>query len=251
METDPQGLPKDPEEGALRGQRSRAAFFASLLAAAVLVAPSPSVAGQENTATDPRLAEVVGYYTGTTGQVDDPRAHELLIEVAGDGDVLSRMWLARCYSRGRMLFDRDEARARELASDVIAEVRALAEHDSAEAAFLMGTAHTEGLGVEVDVDLAMHWYFRAAGLGNVLAQHNLGNAYRSGDGLLQDLSMAAFWYRQSASQGDALTAFWLGQMYERGEGVPQSRENALHWYREGAERGNGRAIEALAKLQAR
>lgn len=229
----------------------RVALFASLALAGALAAPTSQADGQEAPATDPRLAEVVGYYTGTSGQVDDPRAHELLIEVAGDGDVLSRMWLARCYSRGRMLFDRDEERAHELASAVIVQVRALAEQDSAEAAFLMGTAHAEALGVEADPDLSIHWYFRAAGLGNVLAQHNLGNAYRNGEGVFQDASMAAFWYRQAASQGDALTAFWLGQMYERGEGVTQNREEALRWYGEGAGRGNARAIEALAKLQAR
>jgi len=235
----------------VRTSVARRALLASLLVAGVLVAPTFNASGQEPSATDPRLAEVVGYYTGTIGQVDDPRAHELLIEVAGDGDVLSRMWLARCYSRGRMLFDRDETQAHELASEVIEQVRALAEQDSAEASFLMGTAHAEGLGVEVDPDRAIHWYFRAAGLGNVLAQHNLGNAYRTGDGVFQDASMAAFWYRQAATQGDALTAFWLGQMYERGEGVTQNREEALRWYREGAGRGNSRAIEALAALDAR
>jgi len=189
----------------MRATNRSALFFASLLVAVVLIAPAFHATGQEAAATDPRLAEVVGYYTGTS----------------------------------------------ELASEVIAQVRALAEQDSAEAAFLMGTAHAEALGVEADPDLSIHWYFRAAGLGNVLAQHNLGNAYRNGDGLLQDASMAAFWYRQSASQGDALTAFWLGQMYERGEGVAQSRDEALRWYRESADRGNSRAIEALAELEAR
>lgn len=235
----------------MRTMNRRTPFLLALGVAAVLAVPGFTAAAQEAAATDPRLAEVVGYYTGTSGQVDDPRAHELLIEVAGDGDVLSRMWLARCYSRGRMLFDRDEEQARELATEVIAQVRALAEQDSAEAAFLMGTAHAEALGVAADPDLSIHWYFRAAGLGNVLAQHNLGNAYRNGDGVVQDASMAAFWYRQAASQGDALTAFWLGQMYERGEGVTQNREEALRWYGEGAGRGNTRAIEALAKLQPR
>jgi len=213
----------------MRALRRRLSWIASLLVLGALVAPTAQAAGQ---AADPRLAEVIGYYTGAIGQVDDPRAHELLIEVAGAGDVLARMWLARCYSRGRMLFDRDEARARELAAEVIDQV-------------------AEALGVDADHGLAIAWYHRAADLGNVLAQHNLGNAYREGDGVTRDAGMAVYWYRQAALQGDALPAFWLGEMYERGEGVSQSREEALRWYRESAARGNTRAVEALAQLQAR
>jgi len=228
----------------------RLPVLASLVLVGALVA-SATTAGQESTSTEPRVAEVVGYYTGTIGHVDDPRAHELLLEIVADGDVLGQMWLARCYSRGRMLFDRDDARASELADEVIDQVRALAEQDSAEAAFLMGTAYAEALGVEADLGLAIAWYHRAADLGNVLAQHNLGNAYRGGDGVTEDAGMAVYWYRKAALQGDALPAFWLGQLYERGEGVAPSREQALRWYRASAERGNARASEALARLQSR
>jgi len=235
----------------MRGASHGRLFLVALAAVGALAVPIFQATAQDAPSADPRLAQVVGFYTGTSGRVDDPRAHDLLIEVAASGDVLSRMWLARCYSRGRMLFDRDEARARELAAEVIEQVEALAEQDSAEAAFLMGTAHAEGLGVKEDLGLAIHWYFRAAGLGNGLSQHNLGNAYRSGEGVFEDAAMAAYWYRQAARQGDALTAFWLGQMYEKGEGVAQSREEALRWYREGADRGNARAIEALAQLESR
>lgn len=234
----------------MTARRPRLSFVALLLAAVSVVVPFDAL-GQEDAATDPRLAQVVGYYTGTSGQVDDPRAHDLLIEVAGDGDVLAQMWLARCYSRGRMLFDRDETRARELASTVIEQVRALAVQDSAEAAFLMGTAYAEALGVDADHGRAIAWYHRAADLGNVLAQHNLGNAYRAGDGVTEDAGMAAYWYGKAALQGDALPALWLGQMYERGEGVPASREQALRWYRASAERGNVRAREALVRLESR
>jgi len=235
----------------MRAGNPRRLLLASLVLAGVLAGPGGTVAGQSDAATDPRLEQVVGYYTGTSGTVDDPRAHELLVEAAADGDVLARMWLARCYSRGRMLFERDEKRAGELAAEVIDQVSALAEQDSAEASFLMGTAFAEALGVEADLGLAIHWYFRAAGLGNVLAQHNLGNAYRTGDGVFQDAAMAAYWYRQAARQGDALTASWLGEMYERGEGVSPSREQALRWYRESADRGNTRGREAVTRLQAR
>jgi hypothetical protein len=197
---------------------------------------------------DPLLVEVIGFYTGSGGQMDDARAHELLLEAAADGDTLSRMWLARVYSRGRMLFERDDQRARQIAAEVIDVVRRLAEGNHHEAAFLMGTAYAEGLGVEENQELAMAWYYRAADLDNMLAQHNLGNAYREGSNAPQDLGMAAYWYHRAAEQGDALPMLWLGQFYERGEGVEQDREKALSWYRESARRGRADAQEALDRL---
>ena len=235
----------------IRSADVRAMGAAATLLVGVAMGAATPVGAQEPDAVHPQLAQAVGYYTGTIGEVDDPRAHDLLLEAVADDDVLARMWLARCYSRGRMRFDRDEAGARELAATVIEEVRSLAERGSPEASFLMGTAFDEALGVDGDAARATAWYHRAAQLGNVLAQHNLGNKYRGGDGVVQDAGIAAFWYRQAATQGDALPAFWLGQMYEQGEGVPVSREEALHWYGDAARRGNVRAQEALARLQSR
>jgi TPR repeat protein len=227
----------------------------AVVCAAALAVPSAQAAGQTESLhprpLHPRLAEAIGYYTGTGGQVDDARAHDLLLEAVADDDVLARMWLARCYSRGRMLFERDEDRARELARTVLDEVRGLATEGSGEATFLIGTAYAEALGVDADPARAIAWYHRAAQLGNVLAQHNLGNAYRSGDGVVQDAGIAAFWYQQAGRQGDALPAFWLGQMFEQGEGVAPDRDEALRWYGVAAERGNTRAQEALARLQSR
>lgn len=220
-----------------------------LLAAGVAGATNPATVGQAADALDPLLEQAVGYYTGTIGRVDDPRAHELLIEAVRDGDPLSQMWLARCHSRGRMLFARDEVLAARLAAEVIDQVREFAEQDSAEAAFLMGTAYAEGLGVGADTGLAIAWYHRAADLDNTLAQHNLGNSYRAGDGVAQDAGMAAYWYRRAALQGDALPALWLGQMYEQGEGVPQSIDEAIRWYRLSADKGNAAARDALTRLR--
>lgn len=94
--------------------------------------------------TDPRLSAAIGWYTGTAGHVDDGRAHELLLDAAASGDAVSRMWLARCYSTGRMGFPRDQARARQVAADVIDAVRARADRGEVEAVFLMGNGVRRG-----------------------------------------------------------------------------------------------------------
>jgi uncharacterized protein len=199
-------------------------------------------------AVDPRLAEAVGWYTGTAGRVDDARAHALLLEAVADGDPISRMWLARCHSTGRMQFERDPARARAIASEVLATIRDLAARGEVEAVFLMGTAYDEGLGVEEAPVEAATWYRRAADRGHVLAQHNMGNLHEAGRGVPKDEALAVVWWRRAAEQGDAIPMLRLGTMYEEGRGVARDLEQAKAWYGRSAARGNARAKEALARL---
>ena len=47
--------------------------------------------------TDTRVVEAVGWYTGTAGRVDDPKARALIDAAATSGDVLARMWVARAW----------------------------------------------------------------------------------------------------------------------------------------------------------
>jgi len=199
-------------------------------------------------AMDPRLADAIGWYTGTAGLVDDARAHALLVDAAADDDPISVMWLARCHSTGRMGFARDPQRARALASNVIDAIRDSAARGEVEAVFLMGTAYDEGLGVDVDPAEAATWYRRAADRGHVLAQHNMGNLYEAGRGVPKDEAQAVVWWRKAAEQGDAIPMLRLGTMYEEGRGVARDLDLAKAWYARSAARGNARAKEALVRL---
>jgi len=203
---------------------------------------------EQGTVVDPLLVQSIGFYTGAGGLVDDAQAHDLLLRATEDGDALSMMWLARCHSRGRMNFEQDEAEARRIGTEVIDEVRRLAGRNVGEAAFLMGTAYAEGLGVDADQAAAFRWYFAAANLGNALAAHNLGNAYREGTGMPPDPPVAVYWYGRAAALGDALPMFWLGEMYENGEGVERDLAQARRWYGEAAQRGRADAAAALQRL---
>lgn len=214
-----------------------------------MVLTASTVAAQAPTMARPGLLEAIDHYTGVTGRVDDDRARRMLEEVAVDGnDVLARMWLARVYSRGRMTFERDEARARRIAGDVIHHVRTLASRGDVEATFLMGTAYDEGLGVEVDFAEGLRWYRRAAHQGHVLAAHNVGNVYRDGRGVEVDHARAAMWWLRAARAGDVIPALRLGEAYEAGRGVPLSLEDARFWYGRAAAAGNAQAAEALQRL---
>lgn len=208
------------------------------------------VASEPPSEPDPVLLEAVEWYLGTGGQVDDDRARQLLNEAVELGDGLSLMWLARVHSTGRMGFARDETRARQIAAGVIEDVARRAEAGVLEAEFLMGTAHDEGLGREVDAVEAAVWYRRAAERGHVLAQHNLGNVYAAGRGVEQDHSEAIVWWERAATAGDAIPALRLGEAYENGVGTVADLDVARRWYQEAASRGNRSAQEALERLGA-
>ncbi len=217
------------------------AVFVGLLAASASVQDAaPRV--------DPRLVDAIGWYTGTAGRVDDPRARVLVEAAARDGDVLGRMWLARAYSRGRMGLPRDEARAKAMAAIVLDAVRRQAERGSAEAQFLVGTALDEGLGVPEDPAAALEWFRRAAAQDHTLAQHNLGNAFAAGRGVTADAAEAVRWWLKAGEKGDAVVQLRLGESYERGTGVPRDPAQARRWYTDAAGRGNAQAKAALERL---
>ena len=223
--------------------------LALALSGAVALRCAPASA-QSSTSADPRLLEAIDWYTGVGRRVDDARARDLLLKVAEDAsDPLARMWIARVHSRGRMGFERDEAKAREIAAAVIGEIRGLAADGDVEAIFLMGTAYDEGLGARVDAGEAARWYRRAATRDHVLGAHNLGNVYLAGRGVRQSDSEAVTWWLRAARAGDAITQLRLGESFEQGRGVRPDRARAIAWYRRAAESGNAQAIANLERLE--
>ncbi len=197
---------------------------------------------------DARLVEAIGWYTGVAGRVDDPKARALIDAAAADGDVLARMWVARAYSRGRLGYPRDEAKARAIATLLVDAVRRQAGLGSIEAVFLMGTAYDETLGVAEDPAIAFAWFQKAAAAGHTLAEHNLGNAYAAGRGVTQDLAAAVTWWTKAALKGDAVPQLRLGDAYEQGKGVTVDLAEAKRWYAAAAARGNAAATAARQRL---
>lgn len=226
----------------------------SAVATAVATAVAVGLAGltpaplQAPPGADVRLVEAIGWYTGTAGRVDDTRARALIEAAATDGDVLARMWLARAYSRGRLGFPRDEARARLIAEQLVGAVERQAGRGIVEAVFLMGTAYDEGLGVAEDPAAALAWFQKAAAAGHTLAEHNIGNACAAGRGIAADPAAAVAWWLKAAAKGDAVPQLRLGEAYERGTGVAVDLAQARRWYADAAARGNAAAKAAIERL---
>ncbi len=215
----------------------------SLLAVTHVTAAQPRV--------DARLVEAIGWYTGVAGRVDDAAARRLVDAAAADGDILSRMWVARAYSRGRLGYPRDDTRARSIAEQVVGAVQKQAAAGVVDAVFLMGTAYDEGLGVAEDPAAAVDWFRKAAAAEHTLAEHNLGNAYAAGRGVPADPAAAIVWWTKAALKGDAVPQLRLGEAYERGIGVPPDMTEAKRWYAAAAARGNAAATAAMTRLAGR
>lgn len=68
--------------------------------------------------------------------------------------------------------------------------------------------------------------------GDVEAQHAFATAHAIGDGVEVDLEVARHWYEQAALQGDGVAAFNLATMLLAGEGGAKSRRKGMRWMRE-------------------
>lgn len=98
------------------------------------------------------------------------------------------------------------------------------------------------------VVLDMQAVSRDAVAGDPLAAFELGKAYAEGIGVTRDAVLAARWYVKAARAGLAVAQYRLGSLYERGEGVLRDPAEAQRWYRKASDQGNARAMHNLAVM---
>jgi uncharacterized protein len=112
----------------------------------------------------------------------------------------------------------------------------------------IGYLYEAGLGVDKDPARAAHWYQLAAAGGSVRAKANLAMAYLWGTGVPRNETMALKLLNEGATSGSGLAACYLGDFYEFGIGVPQNPAVAEQWYRKGASLHDPMAEFNLATL---
>jgi hypothetical protein len=103
----------------------------------------------------------------------------------------------------------------------------------AEAMLHVGAIYQVGKGVSPNRSEALHWYQRAADMGNAKAEYMLGAMYLDGQGggsPNSDYPQGLFWLRKSAEQGDAGGESRLGIAYSAGEGVTEDQAEAYFWF---------------------
>lgn len=112
----------------------------------------------------------------------------------------------------------------------------------ATAMFKLGLVYHDGLHRRPkSVDIAVHWFRKAAEAGHIHAQLMLGTSYATGEGVEKDMLQAIAWTRRAALAGDAAAQVLLGQSYAEGDGVDVDLEAAAAWYQKAADAGNQKA----------
>ncbi|TWF52776.1 tetratricopeptide repeat protein [Neorhizobium alkalisoli] len=97
-----------------------------------------------------------------------------------------------------------------------------------------------------DLKISAHYFRLAANIGNASAAYKLGEAYENGVGVRQDKVAALEWYRQSAAKGDKYAELRVGWFYHKGITLPVDPAIAAQWYRLAAEKDNIWAYHMLA-----
>ncbi|MDO0824057.1 relaxase/mobilization nuclease domain-containing protein [Desulfosporosinus nitroreducens] len=126
---------------------------------------------------------------------------------------------------------------------------ALALHD-------LGRMYMDGLGVEMNPDIAQGWYskaliaFRAVerGKSGSYPQYRIGKMYAAGLGTPQNYEEAADWFEMAVAKNHKYAQYSLAGLYYRGQGVEQSHTTAFSLYGKSAAQGNPYASYELAKM---
>jgi len=139
------------------------------------------------------------------------------------------------------------------ASD-LSSIRAAAERGIPAAQYKLGEIYRLADGVDLDFELAAHWFQLAADQGNPDAQFKLGLLYEQGMGVdlkngMVDFAQAADLYLKSAQQGNPQAQFNLGMLQLNGcKGVERNHEQVEYWFLKAAEQGNLDAFFGLYTL---
>ena len=107
---------------------------------------------------------------------------------------------------------------------------AMADRGIAPAARALGTYYGSDLNPEQDLELARHWYGRAAELGDSWSLISLGYMTSFGFGGPEDKAAALALYKQAAALGNVTARHNIGAMYREGSGVEKNPEEAYRWF---------------------
>ena len=105
------------------------------------------------------------------------------------------------------------------------------------AQYNLGLMYNKGLGVDVDKQEAIGWFFLSSEQGNMLAQYSLGLAYLKGNGVSKDNFKALNFFKKAAYQGHPSSQVNLGNMYFKGHGTLVDFARAHMWYNLAKEKG--------------
>ncbi len=167
------------------------------------------------------------------------------------------------------------------------EVAAVASANRPDTCMVMGLCYYYGLGIEQDIQQAVHWFTLGAEGGHADCMRELAKLYRYGvlvpkdsakalsymrqairggnesagvmlawcyligDGVEQDFARAYQLFLRAARNGDGEACYWVGICHHMGYGVPADNTAAYQWYGVGAWHGCLNCMTALGRSYAR
>ena len=196
---------------------------------------------------DDCLYSLAACYRSGRGVPQDPhRAIELFKRAAAVGSVEAMLQLGRYYRSGR---DGVEPNP-EAAFDWFVAA-AEADPEDSGAIGMMADAYAHGIGVAVNLELAVFWYKKLAAKGDTDAYVFLGVCYATGKGVARDFLKAGDLYRRAIAETTSdrtrgLALVNLALLYRDGRGVQQDLGAAIRLYRQAIDAGNPLAAFHLA-----
>jgi len=140
------------------------------------------------------------------------------------------------YNSNKELRDAFEHAENNQNEDALKIFEKLAYEDNPFAQEQVAYMYTHGLGTNVDLQKAQHWYQQAANNGNPHSQVVLGAMYANADmGLPLDYKRAEYWYKKAANQDYVWAFYTLSILFTLEDNSSQNLSKAKEWAQKAAD----------------
>jgi TPR repeat protein len=124
-----------------------------------------------------------------------------------------------------------------------------AENNDKFCVFYLGVMLGEGLGRQINAELAFKKYLLAADLGHLDSQYNVAQAYLRGNNTGQNFQKALYYFDLAAMQGDPESNYNLGIFYFVGDQIPRDLKKAHNYFELALINGFSQAEEYINKIK--
>ena len=121
-------------------------------------------------------------------------------------------------------------------------------HDDADALYERANCLYEGIDNRENVELAFHYYERAAMKNHPDAINNLADMYLNGEGTDINEEAALKWFTKAAEMGVVEAMYTLGIIYEQGLGTEGNPKKSFYYYNNAAAKGYLDAIYRMGMI---
>lgn len=141
-------------------------------------------------------------------QNDAKAAIEWYRKAAEQGHPDAYYQLGVVFSKGAKGVSANTQESRRLYQVAASEFDVYAQKGNADAQYKLAGMYQQGLGMKINMMLAVKWMEKSALQGHMLAQLSLGRLYAEGTGVPHDIRQAQYWLSLAAAQGaqDAVVA---------------------------------------------